>query len=114
MLQYHEDLNSVFPALAKPARRVIVQRLSRGAASATDLVGPLDMSLTTVVQHVRALESSGLVKTKKVGRVRMCELNPRVLSFAERWLSQRRMEWEGHLDRLGEVLLAEAKPSAPK
>ena len=114
MLQYHDALDPVFRALAEPARRVIVQRLSRGAVSASDLVGPLDMSLTAVVQHVRALERSGLVKTKKVGRVRVCELDPRVLSLAERWLSQRRVEWEGHLDRLAEVLLAEAKRSAPK
>ena len=87
------------------ARRAIVLRLSRGNASVSDLASPLDMSLAAVVQHVQALEASGLVKTVKVGRVRTCELDTRTLSLAERWLSQRRVQWETHFDRLGALLV---------
>jgi DNA-binding transcriptional ArsR family regulator len=104
MLNNQDFLDGVFRALSEPARRAIVLRLSRGKASVSDLAKPLDMSLAAVVQHVQALEISGLVTTTKRGRVRTCELNTQALSLAERWLSQRRTQWEAHLDRLGEVL----------
>jgi len=62
------------------------------------------MSLPAVMQHLTVLESSGLVRSEKLGRVRTCSLNPQVLSQAEQWINQRRSEWEHHLDRLGEYL----------
>jgi DNA-binding transcriptional ArsR family regulator len=104
MLNQHETLNAVFRALSEPTRRAIVLRLSKGKATVSDLATPHDMSLAAVVQHIQALEESGLVKTVKVGRVRTCELNTRAISVAERWLSQRRVQWETHFDRLGAVL----------
>jgi DNA-binding transcriptional ArsR family regulator len=103
MLQ-HQALDRVFQALADPTRRAIVDRLSRGDASVSELAQPLTMSLAAVVQHVQLLEASGLVRTRKTGRVRHCHLDRDVLSLAETWLSQRRTLWEGNLDRLGEVL----------
>lgn len=112
MLNQQQRLDAVFRALSEPTRRAIVLRLSRGSASVSDLAAPLDMTLAAVVQHVQALEDSGLVKTAKLGRVRTCELDTQVLALAEQWLSARRLQWESHFDRLGE-LLAEA-PAAPK
>ena len=103
MLQ-HQALDRVFQALADPSRRAIVDRLSHGDASVSELARPLAMSLAAVVQHVQLLEASGLIRTEKTGRVRSCQLDRGVLSQAETWLSQRRTLWEGHLDRLGEVL----------
>jgi len=103
MLQ-HQALDRVFQALSDPTRRAIVDRLCRGDASVSELAQPIAMSLAAVVQHVQALEASGLVRTQKTGRVRQCSLDRAVLSQAETWLSQRRTMWEGHLDRLGEVL----------
>jgi DNA-binding transcriptional ArsR family regulator len=104
MLNYRDPVDAVFRALSEPARRAIVLRLSKGKASVSDLAAPLDMTLAAVLQHVQALEDSGLVKTTKTGRVRSCELNPRALNLAERWLSERRAQWEARLDRLGDVL----------
>ena len=103
MLQ-HQALDRVFQALSDPSRRAIVDRLSRGDASVSELARPLAMTLAAVVQHVQLLEASGLIQTQKTGRVRNCHLERDVLSQAESWLSQRRTMWEDHLDRLGEVL----------
>ena len=103
MLQ-HQTLDRVFQALSDPSRRAIVDRLSRGDASVSELAQPLVMTLAAVVQHVQLLEASGLIRTQKTGRVRSCHLDRDVLSQAETWLSQRRAMWEDNLDRLGEVL----------
>ena len=97
-------LDLTFQALADPARRAMVERLSRGPASVSELAQPLAMSLPAVVQHLAVLEASGLVASQKVGRVRTCRMDPAALSLAERWIDQRRREWERRLDRLGEHL----------
>ena len=84
------DLDRVFHALADPGRRLMLERLGRGPASVSELGRPLSMSLAAVVQHVQILETSGLVRTQKVGRTRTCSLNPATLRSAERWMSERR------------------------
>lgn len=104
MLDHAQPLDQVFHALADPSRRAMVERLSRGPASVSELAGPLAMTLAAVVQHVQVLEGSGLVRTHKVGRVRTCSIEPVVLRTAEHWISERRTRWERRLDRLGEFL----------
>jgi DNA-binding transcriptional ArsR family regulator len=98
------DLDRVFHALADPGRRLMLERLSRGPASVSELGRPLTMSLAAVVQHVQVLEASGLVRTRKLGRTRTCRLDPVALRSAERWISERRTFVERRLDRLGEYL----------
>lgn len=102
------SLDKVFHALADPSRRSMVERLSRGPASVSELAAPLAMSLPAVVQHLQVLEASGLVRSEKVGRVRTCQIESPVVRAAEHWLSERRTTWERRLDRLGEFL---AEPS---
>ena len=104
MLDQTADLDRVFQALADPGRRVMVERLSRGPASVSELARPLDMSLAAVLQHVQVLEASGLVRSQKAGRTRTCSINPAALNLAEQWIAGRRALWERRLDRLGEVL----------
>lgn len=82
----------------------MVERLSQGPASVSELGLPLDMSLAAVLQHVQVLELSGLVRTQKIGRTRTCSINPEVLRSAEDWIAERRSLWERRLDRLGEYL----------
>ena len=106
----HADLDNVFRALADPGRRIMVERLARGPATVTELAGPLDMSLTAVLQHVQVLEASGLVRSRKVGRIRTCRIEPAILRSAEAWISQRRVEIEQRLDRLDEYLARTADP----
>jgi DNA-binding transcriptional ArsR family regulator len=104
MLNQPVDLDRVFQALTDPSRRLMVERLSRGPASVSELGKPLAISLAAVVQHVQVLEASGLVHTRKVGRTRTCTLDTGVLRSAEDWISERRALWERRLDRLGEYL----------
>ena len=82
----------------------MVERLTHGPASVSELARPLDMSLAAVVQHVQVLEASGLLRSEKVGRVRTCTIEPDVLRSAERWIAERRTSWEHRLDRLGGFL----------
>ncbi len=104
MLNYQASLDLMFQALADPGRREMVERLTRGPASVSELAEPLDMSLPAVVQHLQVLEASGLVKSQKVGRVRTCRIEPAALRSAEKWIGEQRMMWERRLDRLGEFL----------
>lgn len=104
MLNHSTQLDLVYQALADGARRAMIERLTRGPASVSELAAPLDMTLSAVVQHLKVLEVSGLVRSEKVGRVRTCTVDAKVLTMAERWINQRRALWERRLDRLGDVL----------
>src|SRR5438309_606213 len=104
VLNRSPDLDRLFHALADPARRAIVERLSRGPAPVSELARPLPMSLPAVMQHLGVLEAAGLVRSAKIGRVRTCAIEPRALTKAEQWIDARRIEWEHRLDRLGEYL----------
>ncbi len=107
MLNQDATLDHMFQALADPTRRQIVERLSRGPASVSELASPFAMSLPAVVQHLQVLEQSGLVKTAKVGRTRTCTIDTMALSQVEKWINDRRTGWERRLDRLGAFLDAE-------
>ncbi|MGZ3378014.1 MAG: ArsR/SmtB family transcription factor [Phenylobacterium sp.] len=98
------QLDLTFHALADPARRAMVERLSLGPASVSELAQPLAMSLPAVVQHLAVLQSCGLVASQKSGRVRTCRLEPGAMSLAEQWINRRRTDWEARLDRLGDHL----------
>jgi len=93
-------LDPVFRALADPTRRRIVERLIAGEASVGELARPIEMALPSLLQHLRVLEESGLVTSRKVGRVRVCRLAPEPLARAERWMAEQRRLWEEHTDRL--------------
>ncbi len=97
-------VDQVFHALGDPTRRAIVERLSRQPASATQLAGPLEITVAAVVQHLKILEQSGVVKTEKEGRTRTCRIDPAGLSIAEDWITARRSAWESRFDRLSALL----------
>jgi len=90
MLNQYTLLDLMFQALADPSRRMMLERLSRGPASVSELAQPLAMSLPAVVQHLQVLETSGLVRSEKVGRVRTCRIEPAALRTAEQWITERR------------------------
>jgi DNA-binding transcriptional ArsR family regulator len=104
MLNQSPDLDRLFHALADPARRAMVERLSRGPTAVSDLARPLPMSLPAAMQHLGVLEAAGLVRSRKIGRVRTCAIEPGALSLAEQWINARRIEWDHRLDRLGDYL----------
>jgi DNA-binding transcriptional ArsR family regulator len=113
VLNYSAALDRAFQALADPTRRAMVERLAQGPASVGELARPLTMSLPAVMQHLAVLEASGLVRSQKTGRVRICRVDPDRLSLAERWINDRRSEWERRLDRLGDYLATLEKEGAP-
>jgi DNA-binding transcriptional ArsR family regulator len=104
MLNQQAALDLAFQALGDPTRRAIVERLSRGPASVSDLAQPLPMSLPSVMQHLAVLEGAGLVTSRKIGRVRTCRIEPQAFNQAQAWIETRRAEWERRLDRLGAYL----------
>jgi DNA-binding transcriptional ArsR family regulator len=111
MLNY--QLDKTFAALADPARRAMMERLVAGPASVSELAKPLPISLPAVMLHLKVLEQSGLVTSEKLGRVRTCRIEPRMLSQAEKWFAERRQMWERNLDRLG-AWLDDTKPEDEK
>ncbi len=104
MLKQSPSLDLVFQALADPTRRAMVERMTKGPASVSDLARPFAMTLAAVMQHLKVLEESGLVRTQKEGRVRTCTIEPDALRTAEDWIAERRTNWETKLDRLGALL----------
>ncbi len=100
MEQDARQLNSIFQALADPTRRAVLGRLGGGPTSVSDLAKPFDMALPSFMQHIRFLEESGWIRTRKVGRVRICAIEEEPFAAVERWLSEQRALWEGRTDRL--------------
>jgi DNA-binding transcriptional ArsR family regulator len=98
------NIHRVFHALGDPTRRAIVEKLSEGPISVSQLALPLVITLAAVVQHLQVLEESGLVRTEKIGRVRTCRIEPTGLSGIEQWIKDRRTTWERRFDRLGDLL----------
>jgi DNA-binding transcriptional ArsR family regulator len=98
------QLDQVFRALADPTRRAVLERLSRGPASVTELAGRFEMALPSFVQHLKMLEQSGLIRSQKTGRVRTCKIAPRQMKSAERWLAEQREFWERRLDQLDDYV----------
>jgi DNA-binding transcriptional ArsR family regulator len=95
-----QQLDRVFAALADPTRRAVLRRLGRGPAPVSELAEPFDMALPSFMQHLRVLESSGLVRSRKKGRVRTCRLAAQPLRRAEGWIAEQRALWERRLDQL--------------
>src|SRR5262245_45864681 len=104
MLNSGASLDRLFHALADPTRRAMVERLSRGQTSVSELARPFAISMPAVVTNLQIMEASGLVRSEKVGRVRTCRVEPAALQTVERWIADRRASWERRFDRLGEIL----------
>jgi DNA-binding transcriptional ArsR family regulator len=106
-------VDDVFNALSNSTRRKVLERLSGGPATVSELAAPFDMKLPSFVQHLSVLEQSRLVKSKKRGRVRTYEVAPERFKLAENWLTERRQLWEGRLDRFDKYVkqLEEGSPN---
>ncbi|HEX8172154.1 MAG TPA: metalloregulator ArsR/SmtB family transcription factor [Thermoanaerobaculia bacterium] len=101
----HAALTAVFQALSDPTRRAVVERLSSGPATVSELAEPFAMALPSFSQHLRVLEQCGLVCSRKHGRVRTYRLQSKPLRSAEQWMEKQRAQWERRLDQLDEYLM---------
>ncbi|MEZ5893056.1 MAG: metalloregulator ArsR/SmtB family transcription factor [Parvularculaceae bacterium] len=108
-----KELDAVFQALADPTRRAVLSRLSEGPATVSELAQPFEMALPSFLQHLKVLEESGLVSSKKEGRTRTCEAQIMRLSVAEEWIAHQRAVWDARLDRL-DAYLKSLQPTEKK
>lgn len=104
MANYQSSLDDVFRALADPTRRAVLQSLGRGPASVKALGSPFQMALPSFMKHIAVLEESGLITTRKVGRVRTCRIEQKKLADAQTWMAEQRALWESRTDRLADYV----------
>jgi DNA-binding transcriptional ArsR family regulator len=114
MEQYQQQLNGIFQALADPTRRAVLGRLGRGPASISELAEPFEMALPSFMKHIHFLEDSGLIRTRKEGRVRTCAIEKQQFAAVEAWLSTQRAIWEGRTDRLEQFVANAQKKEKTK
>lgn len=104
MGNYSSSLDGAFQALSDPTRRAVIHRLVHGPAAVKELAEPFDMGLPSFMKHLKVLEGSGLIQSKKVGRVRTCQIDAENLAKVESWLAAQRELWEGRADRLAKYV----------
>ncbi len=105
MAKYDSTLDTLFSALSDPTRRDVMERLGKGTQTVTELAANYDMALPTFTAHLAKLEAAGLIKTRKSGRIRTCEIHPDALNPIDGWLAEQRNIWEARLDRLDDYVL---------
>lgn len=98
-------LDRVFRALADPTRRAVLERLGAGPTSTSELARRSKMALPSFTEHLDVLEKSGLVRSRKVGRIRTYRIEPKPLEAVAAWMLQQRALWEQRLDQLDTLLL---------
>lgn len=94
-----QSIELTFAALSDPTRREVVQTLSKGSATVSELASPFNMALPSFTQHLGVLENAGLVVSRREGRSRICSLDPSALKAAEEWMASYRQQWESRMDR---------------
>ncbi len=109
-----ERLDTVFRALADPTRRAVLGRLGKGPAPIGELAAPFAMALPSFLKHIHVLEQSGLIRTRKDGRVRTCVLERRPFAVVDTWLARQRATWEGRADRLAQIAEAAHKKESSR
>lgn len=103
-------LDRFFGAIADPTRRAVIERLTEGPASVSELHAPHAMALPSFLKHVRRLEEAGLVRSEKTGRTRILHIEAEPLAEAEHWLKRQRSLWETRVDRLQRLAEALENP----
>lgn len=104
VLDHSPALDRVFHALAHPARRAILRRLSRHDQNLTEVTAPLKMSFPAASKHVRVLERANLVRRRVVGRTHICRLHAAPLKRAAEWTEGFRQFWEARFNALDDLL----------
>ncbi|MEN8841133.1 MAG: metalloregulator ArsR/SmtB family transcription factor [Octadecabacter sp.] len=108
------DLSAIFSALSDPTRRAVVEQLAKGPASVTTLASDYDIALPTFMRHLKILETCGLVRSVKKGRVRTCHIEAAPMMELQGWLEWQRRVWEDRMDQLGDIAVALEQNPTPK
>lgn len=105
MVRYFSPrLDIAFAALADATRRGVLEQLGDADASVTTLADRFGMTVTGMKKHIGVLEDAGLIRTEKVGRVRICRLGPQQLGEVTDWLTRYRRLWEARFTALDQLL----------
>lgn len=104
MVKYEAELDAVFAAMAHPARRAMLARLSRGEATVGELAGPFEMSLPAVTKHLKVLERAQLISRSRMAQCWLCRLEQAPMNAVSGWIEEQRKVWESRLDRLENYL----------
>jgi len=99
-----DQLSRIFSALADPTRRSILERLSEGEASVSELAEPFEMSMPAISKHLKVLERAGLITRGRDAQWRPCRLEPEPLKNVDTWMNPYRQFWEESFDRLDDYL----------
>jgi len=113
-MEKYLQLDGIFQALADPTRRAVLGRLGKGPATVSELADPFDMALPSFMKHIRLLEDSGWIRTRKKGRVRTCAIEKKPFAAVQSWLAAQRALWEGRTDRLEQFVTAAPRKGNPK
>jgi DNA-binding transcriptional ArsR family regulator len=112
MENYNPSLDAAFHALADPTRRAVLSRLMQGPAPVKELAAPFGMGLPSFLKHLGVLEADGLITSRKIGRVRTCQVQAERLAVAEAWLTEQRALWQARSERLADYVESQMMRSA--
>lgn len=104
MTKFDSTLDLCFSALGDSTRRMILQRLARSEATASELAEPHDMALPSFMEHLKKLETAGLIISEKKGRTRVCQLAPEAFTPAKIWLTEQSAIWDSRLDQFDDYI----------
>ena len=107
-----DQLSLTFSALADPTRRAILQRLSQGEASVSELTAPFDISMPAISRHLKVLEQAGLVARTRNAQWRPVQLNAAPLAEVAGWVERYRRHWQSEFDRM-DAYLAQLQKGDP-
>jgi DNA-binding transcriptional ArsR family regulator len=99
-----DTLSSTFSALADPTRRAILERLTDGEATVSELAEPFPVTVQAVSKHLKVLEHAGLITRGRAAQWRPARLRGRPLEDAADWLARYRRFFEDSFERLDEHL----------
>ena len=111
MANKQDALNATFHALSDPTRRAVIQQLGHGQATVSELAEPFEITLPTFLKHIAVLEASGLVTSRKAGRIRTCSLNRRRLAIVQSWVEVQHQIWDGQPERLAKFVETRSRKS---
>lgn len=98
------ELNAGFHALSDERRRDMVVRLAQKPMTVTELAEPAGMRLPSAVKHLAVLESGGIVISKKIGRTRTYQINPKAFDAIAKWIEHRRSVMNAAFDKLEQAI----------
>lgn len=98
------QLSQIFHCLSDSTRRKILERLTHGPLTVTEIKTPFKVSLVAISKHLKVLERAKLIRRQKMGREHLIRLHPQPLRDAYRYIENYKKDWSRQLDALEKFL----------